>query len=128
MKLAIVGSRSFKNKALVQAFVRSLPRDTEIISGGAEGPDTWAIEEARALHMDTWVFYPDKVRYKGKSALFARNREVAYESDAGVGFWVGASGGTLDTARCFNSLGKKFVLVGEEDELPSLDDLSTLKL
>ncbi len=126
IKIAVVGSRRFPKPDMVREFVRSLPRDFEVISGGAEGVDTWAVEEAEILKMDRHVFYPDKTRHKGYQALFQRNREIAYDADAGVGFWYKSSGGTLDTAKCFQALNKPFKLVCEDDELPTVEELLAL--
>ena len=43
-RLGIVGSRHFPARDGVGSFVASLPPDTVIVSGGAEGVDSWAVE------------------------------------------------------------------------------------
>ena len=43
MKVAIVGSRTYREKGNVADFVCSLPDDAEIVSGGAPGVDSWAV-------------------------------------------------------------------------------------
>ncbi len=43
MKVAIVGSQGYKHLQRVIDYVRSLPLDTIIVSGGAVGPDGHAL-------------------------------------------------------------------------------------
>ena len=49
MKVAIVGSREYPRLQAVTTYVRSLPADTQIISGGARGVDEQAARAARAF-------------------------------------------------------------------------------
>jgi len=44
--VAIIGSRRRKDEEVIRAFVRSLPSDTIVVSGGAKGVDQWAENEA----------------------------------------------------------------------------------
>ena len=96
MKIAVVGSRDFPDMELVRAFVRSLPKDTVIISGGARGVDRTAEEEAKKLGMVTEI-YPADWQTHGKKAGFLRNKQMVDAADRIVAFHDGVSRGTLHT-------------------------------
>lgn len=104
MKLAIVGSRNFKNLMRVAHYVCHLPLDTVIVSGGARGVDETAAVNARRRGMDVIVHLPDWDTH-GKAAGFVRNQRIVDDADAVVAFWNG-SNGTLDTIRKANQAGK----------------------
>lgn len=55
-RVAIVGSRAHPALDLVRAYVRSLPNETIVCSGGAEGVDKAAVQEAMRLSMCTYEF------------------------------------------------------------------------
>jgi predicted Rossmann fold nucleotide-binding protein DprA/Smf involved in DNA uptake len=60
-RVAIVGARdcSPETEALVRTYVRLLPRGTQVISGGASGVDSVAVEEAhRCIGLETLEFRP----------------------------------------------------------------------
>lgn len=105
MKLAVIGSRSFRNTKKGFKILDSIHRRlcvTVVVSGGApEGGDRvaelWA--EARKipveLHKAEWDKY-------GKAAGFIRNVLIIKASDRVLAFWDGQSKGTkhsLDLAR-----------------------------
>lgn len=102
MKIAIVGSRPMflanpeLVETMVRAYVEQLPKDTIIISGQAEGVDTWAEQAAKELG---YTFIPFKAQWKtyGKSAGFRRNAEMVNEANKVVAFWNGHSRGTEHT-------------------------------
>lgn len=92
-RVAIV-SRGFDDLERVRAYVRSLPRDTVIVSGGACGVDSAAEHEARIQKMpDPVVLYPDWERW-GKAAGPIRNRAIVEAADRLVAFWDERSPGT----------------------------------
>src|ERR1700743_3832141 len=95
MRIAIVGSRDYPNEEQVRSFVRTLPRDWIIVSGGARGVDKWAEDEAKKLGMGTDIYLPDWDIY-GKGAGMLRNSIVVANSDMVVAFTIG-TGGTNDT-------------------------------
>jgi predicted Rossmann fold nucleotide-binding protein DprA/Smf involved in DNA uptake len=105
VKLAIIGSRKYPGEAQVRAFVRSLPQDTTIISGGAVGVDTWAVNEAELLGLDTFVIRPDYEAY-GRGAPIVRNRQIIRAADRVVAFWDGQSNGTAYTINAARRLGR----------------------
>ena len=106
MKIAIVGSREFKDNNLLRHVLldeyRNLYEGT-IISGGARGVDTWAIDIANELNSLNYeegqtklkikVFVPDWNKY-GKIAGFLRNQLIINEADKIIAFWDGKSKGT----------------------------------
>ncbi len=47
MKVGIVGSRTFPQLKLVEWFIRDMPQGVTIVSGGAKGVDSAAVEYAR---------------------------------------------------------------------------------
>lgn len=59
--VAVVGSRNFPNLELVRDFVRQLPSDSWVISGGARGVDSAA--ELTALDQHLWVVSYRPERY-----------------------------------------------------------------
>jgi hypothetical protein len=95
-RIGIVGSRHFPSREVVQSFLRSLAQDTVIVSGGAEGVDSWSVEIGRLLGMKTRVFEADWRRH-GRKAGPIRNGEIVRNIDELVAFWDGESRGTLNT-------------------------------
>ncbi len=122
MKLAVVGSRTFPNEAKVRAFIRSLPQEWEVVSGGAPGTDTWAVDEAQQRKMDTQVFY---AQWKGSDKLagFRRNTIVANYVDAVVAFVSESSSGTMDTVKKAVALRKPVFVISVEDDLPDVEEI-----
>lgn len=117
MKLAIVGSRRYPDLEKVRRFVRSLPRDTFIISGGAVGVDKEAVAEALSLGMAGTVFEAKWHQY-GKQAGMMRNRDIVNAADEIVAFWDGKSKGTANTIQQAKNMLKKVTVVGPADPLP----------
>ena len=105
MKVAIVGSREFADdrtaEVNVRTYIKRLPSDTVIVSGGARGVDTWAKHAADDCGLETIVILPDWKVY-GKSAGMRRNSDIVAACDRLVAFWDGKSKGTknsMDKAR-----------------------------
>lgn len=95
-RVGIVGSRNFNDPGQVRRFVQSLPKDTEVVSGGARGVDSVAAHEAVLQGLGVRIFYPDYEFY-GASAPLKRNYEIVKYSDEIVAFWDGKSTGTMHT-------------------------------
>jgi len=107
MKLAIVGSRNLKELDRIYHFISSLPKDTEIVTGGAKGVDEIAEICARNLGLKVTVFKPEYDKYEGKIAPLIRNRKIVDYSDVVVGFWDGLSRGTKHTLKYANKVKEK---------------------
>lgn len=84
-------------KRFVEAWVaRLLVAGDEVVSGGAKGPDSWAVGAAEAAGFVCDVIRPDWDGL-GRKAGMVRNGEIVARSEAVVAFWDGVSRGTLDT-------------------------------
>jgi len=103
VKVAIVGSRNFRSKGNVADFVGSLPGDAVIVSGGARGVDSWAVESAGSRLVEV---YPAEWEKWGRSAGFRRNQTIVDASDEVYAFWDGLSKGTLDSIQRAAKAGK----------------------
>ena len=103
MKLAIVGSRGFADRAMMDRALENLrPQITEVISGGAAGADTLGEHWAEKRGIPVRVFHPAE---RKKSAFHRRNRQIVEACDALIAFWDGRSTGTrytIDYARQLN--------------------------
>lgn len=104
-RVAIVGSRDYPTLNKVIEYVRGLPQGTLIISGGARGVDTIAVDAAKECGLEFLVFEADWEKY-GPSAGPRRNRKIAEACDEVVAFWDGSSRGTMTTVKMAQELGK----------------------
>ena len=106
MNIAVVGSRNFSNKKLIEHILWDVFWEADgcddtiytLISGGAKGVDTWAEEYIKDIRIDYRFFpivihKPDWNKY-GKSAGFIRNKLIINEADKVIAFWDGQSKGT----------------------------------
>jgi len=114
MNVAIVGSRSLEGRRsdVRDAIFRSPwlaegePSGVDtIISGGADGVDTYAEQVADELALDTRIIEPDWESY-GPAAGPKRNTKIIEEADAVIVIWDGASNGTADSLRKAIDMGK----------------------
>ena len=122
MIIAVVGARAFPDEIQVRTFVRFLPGDWEIVSGGAAGVDTFAQSAAAEQHRPYAVFYADWDRM-GKAAGFLRNTKIAEYCDALVAFIHGTSRGTMDTVRKAVAMGKPVWVLSLDEEPPTWQEI-----
>ena len=93
MRVAVIGSREAREKIKV-SILRMLPADvSEIVSGGAEGVDTYAEDLADILGLPVKKFLPNYEKY-GKQAPLMRNLEIIDYADEVLAFWDNHSKGT----------------------------------
>lgn len=99
-RLAVCGSRSFTDYKLFDQVMLNLLSEGSlsrvpitILSGGARGPDTMAIQFARKQSLPLEVFPADWASY-GRSAGIRRNRTMADSAHGVLAFWDGKSPGT----------------------------------
>ena len=120
MKVAIVGSRKFGRERTVRLYVDTLNQEDTVVSGGAEGPDSWAESRARWRGMRCIIYpvgkvdlppYPEGRAEYGRRA-YARNTLIAQECDRLVAFWDGESRGTENTIDEVRRLGKPVEVIG----------------
>lgn len=121
-RVAIVGSREWKvilddngntigqNLEDIWEFVGSLPPDVTIISGGARGVDSAAVDAAKHFGMAYKVWKADWNKY-GKSAGFIRNLEIVRDSDIIIAFWDGYSKGTNHVITQAKLQGRKYIVI-----------------
>ena len=112
MNVAIIGSRDFKNKELLDTTMKKIQEQntiTKIISGGAKGADTMGVQWANKNNIETLVFYPDFKKYK--RAYHFRNRQIVMQSDLIVAFWNSYSTGTKYTINFAKTLEKEVIVV-----------------
>jgi hypothetical protein len=101
-KLAVVGSRLFEDKRrLYDILTKNRDRIGMIISGGAKGADSLAVEWATDYGVPYLVFPalwhdPDTGVYN-KGAGFRRNVQIVDAADVVMAFWDGVSAGTKHT-------------------------------
>lgn len=109
--VAIVGSREFSDEEAVRVYVRALPKDTTVVSGGARGVDSWAANEARKIGLALVIVTADWKKL-GKKAGFVRNKEIVRLADRVVAFWDQKSRGTQHTIKLTVDAGKPLVVFG----------------
>lgn len=122
-KIAIVGSRPTKiwkvdNKirAMVFELVRKLGPNVVIVSGGAKGVDTWAVNAVKVLgYPKPIIFEADWIRY-GNAAGYIRNELIIKEVDEVYAFSRNNSRGTRHSIRLAKRMGKP-VHVTKTDEI-----------
>jgi hypothetical protein len=118
MRIAVVGSRDYADLEVVRQFIREQERSTVIISGGAKGVDTEAVNEARRLRMNYEVYLADWQRH-GKSAGPIRNRTLVEKADIVAAFWDGKSRGTKSTIDMARNAGKlEYLFIGPNSAPP----------
>lgn len=119
MKVAVVGSRSFEDYALLKKTLDELyPNITLIVSGGARGADSLSEQYAKEEGIRTLIFKPDWEKH-GRAAGFIRNRDIVENSDHVVAFWDGKSRGTKNSMDLATKLGKTLKTVLFTPVLPS---------
>lgn len=114
MRLAIIGSRSFKDYYKLCIEVNKL-RETEeittIISGGANGADYLGKKYSIDYYLG-YKEYPAEWDKYGKSAGFRRNVDIVNDSDIILAFWDGKSRGTKHSIDLATKSGKKVIIIG----------------
>jgi len=99
ISLAVVGSRSFTNYALLATVLDTFQKVQPVkrlVSGGAEGADRLAEEYARKHNMDILVLKGEWT-HCGKDTAMRDSCEIVKEADEVIAFWDGKSIGTQYT-------------------------------
>lgn len=101
----------------VRDFVDKLdPLTTVVVSGGARGVDSFAVQRAEERGIRTIVIKPNWKKY-GRGAGFRRNKEIVMVADDVVAFWDGQSRGTEHTIKTAIEMGKHVAIFGITGEL-----------
>lgn len=114
MKIAIVGSRTFKDYKLlkdqVMHYLDLYSHNFEyFISGGAVGVDSMVQILAKEVGCCIKIYYPDWSI--GKSAGIKRNRKIIDNADVVIAFWDGKSRGTKNSIELAKSMNKVLFIV-----------------
>ena len=127
MKLAIIGSRSFKDHEVLNYIINTYfsdfeqcscgnpdgsyePRFDEIVSGGAVGADQLGARWAKDNGVKLTEFIPDWAKY-GKRAGFIRNEDIIKAADFVLAFWDGTSRGTANSLSIAKRLKKSTLII-----------------
>ena len=78
MRVIICGSRYWSDRDMILDFMKTLPKDTVIIHGNANGADTIAGEIGKELNLEV-IPYPAKWKRYGRSAGPIRNKQMIDE-------------------------------------------------
>lgn len=118
MKLAVVGSRSFRDRLTVFFFLEEYRKvfgdSLSFVSGGCpSGPDRFAEEFAHLNGIPITIF-PANWNEHGRAAGFVRNSFIVDECDEVIAFWDGKSNGTRDTINKAKKQNKEVVIVNEK--------------
>jgi len=96
MKLAIIGSRTFRDYPMLEKYILEnfdITKIEAIVSGEALGADSLSANFAYNHNIPKIIFKPDWQLY-GKSAGFIRNKKIVDTADEFVIFWDGMSRGS----------------------------------
>ena len=120
-KVLVAGRRDFKDEGYVwkklDAYLRSERPNLEIITGGASGVDTYAINWAIQRAVPHVTFRPQYDRYPGHIAPLKRNDIMVDECNSAIVFWEGdSSGGTFYTIRELAREGKPFRIISTSEK------------
>jgi len=100
-----------KASALVRLNMDEMPSGWGIVSGGAKGPDSWAIAYAEEQGRETMV-YPAEWGKFGNGAGHRRNKLIAKHADSCLVFWDGESKGTSGFIKEAYKLRRELFIVG----------------
>jgi hypothetical protein len=123
-RLAIIGSRDWPTPEAVRAYVRSLPKDAIVITGGwwdsdgrihpTRGVDSIAAEEANRCGLTVALVAGSSQH--GKYAGLRRNPAVVELAERGMAFHDGTSPGTAGTVELFEKAGKVVEVSGPDPD------------
>ena len=124
MKIAVVGSRAFRDWAHFSRVMRdAIKRGDIIISGAARGADAMAKRWADENDIEI-IEYPADWS-KGLDAGFVRNRQIIGECDQCIAFWDHKSKGTEHSINLCRAW-RKPVRIEYFTIEPDLNDLTDL--
>lgn len=114
IKIAIVGSRNFKNfdeftKKIDPVFNRLYEMVECIVSGGAMGTDSMAERYAKYSNINIIIHRPEWKKH-GNSAGIIRNRTIIKNSDLILAFLLGTSKGTENSIKVARQLKKELLV------------------
>lgn len=129
-KIAIVGSRNYPDTQSVIGFVKQLPPNTIVISGGARGVDSIAENTAKFMGLNTLIFKPDYGKFGCYLAPKMRNQTIVDNADELIAFQYNNSSGTEDTIQKAKIKGIKVTIFNPKEGayMTKTDDWKTKNL
>jgi len=118
MKIAIIGSREFKNKELVEKILAKvltgiINGGVEVITGGARGVDAWVKEFCEKDCTLCKIIRP--INPSNKLDYLFRNVEIITLADKIIAFWDGKSKGTKFVIDYAKARGKEVEIIKEKN-------------
>lgn len=113
LKYAIVGNRRGYSQKYVHKILCKHKVSTTaklIISGGAEGVDTYAQNFAKLIGVPILIYYPNHI-FSSPEKYFLRNKQIAESCDVLIAFDKEGKSGTKNTIKYAKKLGKRIVLL-----------------
>jgi len=118
--VGIVGARDFSGLNLVNLAVGILPGDAVVLSGGARGVDSIAIQAAKGRGLNTIEYLPDLsgtlYRHEMTEAYYARNQKIVDASDIIIAFTDKTAGGTWDTIKRARRAGVRVEIIRSDEK------------
>lgn len=126
MKLAIIGSRTIKDEQIVWNAIYNFIRDhvfegtaVTLISGGADGVDSFARSYAKKWCLDHVEFIPyfkldDNASYSARH-FFIRNKQIIDNADKVLAIWNGHSTGTKHAIKYAQKTGKPIMVIKKHE-------------
>ncbi|MDO9578435.1 MAG: DUF2493 domain-containing protein [Candidatus Cloacimonadales bacterium] len=96
MRLAVIGSKEFRDFERLKSVLDKISGITVIVSGTAAGTDTLAARYALEHNLKLIEFPPDFEKYREK-AKYVRDRQIVENCDQIIAFWDGKCEGTKYT-------------------------------
>ena len=119
MKIGVIGNRAgwTYNEVKKKLETFNIYKTDVIISGGAEGVDTFAQMFAKEIGAKIIIIYPDP-QQSIPQRYFDRNYKIICESDCMIAFQkFPHRSGTQNTINAAKKNGKKVIIIGPEGEL-----------
>lgn len=130
LNIGIIGSKNFKDKDLVFAWLDRLHNELgpfdKVITGRIGGVDTFGENWAKENNIETKIYFADWTTY-GKRATFIRNIFIVDNSDIVIAFWDdNSSKDTAHAIRITRTSNKPLLVISDKGQVNEL--LSTIKL
>lgn len=117
LKIAIIGNREGWKKENVFKILDEhclIGNSINIITGGAKGIDTYAMEYAKKKGCVLTVYYPDFLNYPIPYVYRKRNEKIAWECDTLIAFDKKEFSGTLQTINFARKFNKAVIIITGE--------------
>lgn len=131
-RVAVIGSRNFPEPDAIDRYIQTLPDNTIVISGGADGADSIAEYSARQRGLkvisipvlrEEWNLYKNDKTGRGYAGMI-RNSAIVDMAGTVVAFHHANSSGTADTLKKAHATGKR-VIVNPHQSQSSTGDSET---